>query len=474
MAPYTAKSYHSIALARQTATSPRRRALGCGRLRRAASSAGPRGSRTRCSIQLARMADPVDLDPAPFQPRQCVQQVRQIARRDQDDVVSRHDVDVQRSDSAPVLQPTRPLTVISTANRSAHQLGQVLAEPPDLDELESERLQPVQHAVQRRLVRDDAREHGLGGYDGRAAGTRTPRAPRRTVARGRGSRTPSATPARTSVPDWDPPCPRPSAARPHPLRVIRRASRCRLRPRVASTTQAARRQADGDMTDVEAARRGGRCRTPRRPARPARHQAGAAARAAERTCRAPHVDELLDRGHQRPADGGQRRAPAGARRSPTAHWAGCRARRRARGLGLPRRERQRAAAVLVLLRRGPADGGARCPPDNPLAELVPGLGSEDEYLQRLLAGLAQLPAPVVVVLDDFHLIDDARGARAAWPSCSGTGWTGCRLVLLTRSDPPLPLHRLRISDELAEIRPRDLAFDAAGRGDDARAARRLA
>ncbi len=36
-----------------------------------------------------------------------------------------------------------------------------------------------------------------------------------------------------------------------------------------------------------------------------------------------------------------------------------------------------------------------------------------------------------------------------------------RLVLLTRSDPPLPLHRLRLSDELGELRSRDLAFDAA-------------
>ena len=33
-----------------------------------------------------------------------------------------------------------------------------------------------------------------------------------------------------------------------------------------------------------------------------------------------------------------------------------------------------------------------------------------------------------------------------------------RLVLLTRADPPLPLHRLRVAEDLAEIRPRDLAF----------------
>ena len=36
-----------------------------------------------------------------------------------------------------------------------------------------------------------------------------------------------------------------------------------------------------------------------------------------------------------------------------------------------------------------------------------------------------------------------------------------RLVLLTRSDPALPLHRLRLNDQLGELRARDLAFGAA-------------
>ena len=98
------------------------------------------------------------------------------------------------------------------------------------------------------------------------------------------------------------------------------------------------------------------------------------------------------------------------------------------------------------------------PADNPLAELVPGLGSERENLRRLADGLAELPQPVVLVLDDFGVIthpDVLAGISGLlrYPaSC-------LRLVLLTRSDPVLPLHRLRVADDLREIRSRDLALN---------------
>ena len=44
------------------------------------------------------------------------------------------------------------------------------------------------------------------------------------------------------------------------------------------------------------------------------------------------------------------------------------------------------------------------PPEHPLAQLVPGLGDENELMTRLLAELATLPTTVVLVLDDFHVI----------------------------------------------------------------------
>src|SRR5215468_8634995 len=73
---------------------------------------------------------------------------------------------------------------------------------------------------------------------------------------------------------------------------------------------------------------------------------------------------------------------------------------------------------------------------------------------------ARLPAGSAVIVDDFQ----AAAAAAAgdmtdlverWPA--GTA----QLVLAGRSDPPLRLHRLRMSGELCELRDRDLYFSLA-------------
>jgi LuxR family transcriptional regulator, maltose regulon positive regulatory protein len=100
------------------------------------------------------------------------------------------------------------------------------------------------------------------------------------------------------------------------------------------------------------------------------------------------------------------------------------------------------------------------PAANPLAHLVPGLGSDEETLQRLVAGLGLLPKPVVLVLDDFDVITDpvvidglSRLLRVPVLQL--------RLVLLTRGEPSLSLHRLRLAGQLVEIRARDLALSSA-------------
>lgn len=97
------------------------------------------------------------------------------------------------------------------------------------------------------------------------------------------------------------------------------------------------------------------------------------------------------------------------------------------------------------------------PSDHPLTTLMPGLGGPDEGFRRVLSELATLPTTVVLVLDDFQLITDPvvleqLGELLRHPI------PALRLVLLTRADPPLPLHRLRVAEDLAEIRSRDLAF----------------
>ena len=100
------------------------------------------------------------------------------------------------------------------------------------------------------------------------------------------------------------------------------------------------------------------------------------------------------------------------------------------------------------------------PEGNPLAQLVPGLGPLATSLERLVTGIEQLPTPVVVVLDDFHVIDDA-GVLEDIGTLLRNAPEQLRLVLLTRSDPLLPLHRMRTDESLFEIRSRDLAFDEA-------------
>ena len=61
------------------------------------------------------------------------------------------------------------------------------------------------------------------------------------------------------------------------------------------------------------------------------------------------------------------------------------------------------------------------------------------------------------MLDDFHVIDhpDILDSVAVLLRHEAP----LRLVLITRSDPVLPLHRLRVSGGLHEIRAADLAFD---------------
>ena len=79
------------------------------------------------------------------------------------------------------------------------------------------------------------------------------------------------------------------------------------------------------------------------------------------------------------------------------------------------------------------------------------------FLLRLASMLAAQDPPVVLVLDDLHLVTEqdtldglAYLLRNAAP--------GLRLVVSSRMDPLLPLHRYRLTGELTEIRADDLAF----------------
>ncbi len=94
----------------------------------------------------------------------------------------------------------------------------------------------------------------------------------------------------------------------------------------------------------------------------------------------------------------------------------------------------------------------------------PQLPPTEALLTPLLNDLANLAEPCVLVLDDYHLIDDPAIDRALaflldhLPS-------HLHLVIATRADPPLPLARLRARDQLTELRAADLRFTLAEAGD---------
>ncbi|WP_139316099.1 LuxR C-terminal-related transcriptional regulator [Cellulosimicrobium sp. CUA-896] len=102
------------------------------------------------------------------------------------------------------------------------------------------------------------------------------------------------------------------------------------------------------------------------------------------------------------------------------------------------------------------DAGA-VPRGHPLDSIRVSGRLQPGVLRRALAALEALPAPSVLVLDDVHhvgpdvaaTIDDL--LRYPLP---------LHLVVLTRADPPLALHRLRGQGEVAEIGAAELAFDA--------------
>jgi LuxR family maltose regulon positive regulatory protein len=97
------------------------------------------------------------------------------------------------------------------------------------------------------------------------------------------------------------------------------------------------------------------------------------------------------------------------------------------------------------------------PPGGLLAGLDPQPEIGEEFLRAFAGGLYELRRPVVLIVDDLH---EAAGhavegqlrflLRRAPPQL--------RLVVATRADPALHLHRLRVAGQLGELREADLAF----------------
>jgi LuxR family maltose regulon positive regulatory protein len=80
--------------------------------------------------------------------------------------------------------------------------------------------------------------------------------------------------------------------------------------------------------------------------------------------------------------------------------------------------------------------------------------------QLLYSGLAEQPVPLVVVIDDAHLLSSP-GVLDSLDNLIRSPQQGLRLVLAGRSDPPLPLHKYRLAGQLLELRAADLAMTPA-------------
>lgn len=86
-----------------------------------------------------------------------------------------------------------------------------------------------------------------------------------------------------------------------------------------------------------------------------------------------------------------------------------------------------------------------------------GLPEPETLLPASIDALEAQTSPLVLALDDFHLIHNA-WIHDLVASLVERFPPHLTLVLLTRADPPLPLARWRARDQLTEIRDRDLLF----------------
>ena len=96
-----------------------------------------------------------------------------------------------------------------------------------------------------------------------------------------------------------------------------------------------------------------------------------------------------------------------------------------------------------------------------LSELLsPQAPPVEEYLPEFLNQAAQLPGRIVIVLDDYHLIENPAIHDSLIFLIEHLPET-LLVAICTRSDPPMPLSRWRVRGYLAEVRLPDLRFTSA-------------
>ena len=140
----------------------------------------------------------------------------------------------------------------------------------------------------------------------------------------------------------------------------------------------------------------------------------------------------------RPGSARRRSSSSGSASGPAPAW-----------LSLDRRDSDPSVFWTYVDRRAAQGRTRRSAPKRSLT-----LQSTPGALEAVVASLAQRPRrrstdDVVLVLDDYHVIESARRARVDAVPRSSTCPTQLHLVVASRADPPWPLAGLRARGELA-------------------------
>lgn len=92
-----------------------------------------------------------------------------------------------------------------------------------------------------------------------------------------------------------------------------------------------------------------------------------------------------------------------------------------------------------------------------MTDAIPAIGNADILPSQLVNDLTRTPSPITVIIDNYHLISNTAIHERVEFFIENLPPT-VRLVLLARSDPALPLARLRARGEMREIRADELRF----------------
>jgi LuxR family maltose regulon positive regulatory protein len=89
----------------------------------------------------------------------------------------------------------------------------------------------------------------------------------------------------------------------------------------------------------------------------------------------------------------------------------------------------------------------------------------DAVVPLLINEAAALPSPIVLVLDDLHALGDAEDVHRSLGFLVDRLPPALHVAIATRSEPPLPVGRLRARRQLFEVRAADLRFTDADAAD---------